>query len=178
MRCTSAFNDIDGMPYDIESLTFGCESCNDEERRCLGSTAIDLDFTNQYNCWHSLCDPIVNYSPTSPLWTSITAPYDLAYCTTVQDACTSMSYSRSSCFLKYRSGDPTTSVSRCLCSPPVISQEFTCSFLQNVSCAQVPAHLEQMSGWTYCDNLEDVLTVPASLVSWVPCSPKRWTRGD
>lgn len=77
-----------------------------------------------------------------------------------------MSNSRFSCYYKWHTGEPTTSVSSCLCAPPVLSQEFTCSFLANISCAQVPAHLNHMSGWTFCDNLQDVITVPGSLVSF------------
>lgn len=82
-----------------------------------------------------------------------------------QEACFSMSNSRFSCYNKWQTGEPTTSLSQCLCSAPVLSQEFTCSFLANISCAQVPAHFDRMCGWTFCDNLQDVITVPSSLVS-------------
>lgn len=163
MPCTSESAHPLSVPSTLNRVAFS--SCNNEERLCLGSTAIDSDFQNDYNCWHSVCDPIINYTPTSPQYSSITAPYDLNYCLTAQAACTQMSASRSQCALEYNSGDPTTSVSSCLCAPPVLSLEYTCSFLQNISCAQVPAHLSQIAGWTFCENLPDVLTVPASVVS-------------
>ena len=128
---------------------------------------MDVDFTNDYNCWHSLCNPIVNYSPTTPTFAPLTASYDIDYCTTAGDACTSMGNSRTLCSLDYRPNDPITSFSACYCAPRVLMLEFTCSFLQNVSCLQVPARTDHMSGWSYCDNVEEVwgTAVPASLVS-------------
>lgn len=148
-------------------------SCNNEQRRCFGATTIDIDFTADYSSWHSYCDPVVIYTPTTPILSPITASYNLDYCTTAKDACLSMAYTRSSCYLAYQSNSALTPYRSCMCAPPVLSQEFTCSFLANISCAQVPAHLDHMSGWTFCDNFEQVLTVPPSLVR-TSCAKRGW----
>jgi hypothetical protein len=140
-------------------------SCNNEERLCLGATIIDYDFVNDYNCWYSICDPIIRNTPKLPPLSSITAPYDVDFRKTANSACIDMKNSRSLCEIEYTSGDPTTSASRCFCSPPVLSLEYTCSFLGNISCGQVPAHFTRMTGWTICNNFDSVLTVPPSVVS-------------
>ena len=155
-------------------LTYAiAHSCNNEQRLCLGATSIDYGYTNDYNCWYSICDPILRHTPTLAPLSSITAPYEVGFCSTAKAACRAMSGSRSLCAIDYTSGEPTTSVSDCLCAPPVLSLEYTCSFLGNISCIQVPAHFTSMSGWTYCDNFADVLTVPPSVVSPSQSSKKR-----
>lgn len=140
-------------------------SCNNEERLCIGATSLDYDFRNDYNCWYSICDHFISHTPSLAPLSSITAPYDVAFCTTARDACREMKNSRSLCQIGYTRGDPTASASSCFCSPPVLSLEYTCSFLGNISCIQVPGHFTRMTGWTLCENFEDVLTVPASVVS-------------
>ena len=143
----------------LQYLTIG--SCNSEERLCLGSDSMDDDFTDDYYSWSSWCDPVVNYTPTTPVLSSITAPYDVSYCLTASSACYSMTASRSGC-----TQSDMASASSCLCAPAVLSLEYTCSVLGNVSCVQVPAHLDQMSGWSYCtNNIEQVLTIPPSLTA-------------
>ena len=140
-------------------------SCNNEERLCLGAKIIDYGFVNYYNCWYSICDPIIRHTPTLPPLSSITAPYNSNFCKTASSACVEMKDSRSLCEIAYTSGEPTTSVSKCFCSPPVLSLEYTCSFLGNISCLQVPAHFTRMTGWTICSNFDSVLTVAPSVVS-------------
>ena len=136
------------------------DSCNSEERLCLGNDIVDNDFTDDYYSWSSWCDPVVNYTPTTPVLSPITAPYNEFYCLTASSACYSMTASRSGC-----TQSDVASASSCLCAPAVLSLEYTCSVLGNVSCIQVPAHLDQMSGWSYCNDIEQVLTIPPSLTA-------------
>lgn len=140
--------------------------CNNEERLCLGNDELDKDFMTASSLWHSWCDPIVNYSPTTPIISSITAPYSPSYCRTASSACYSMIVSRNRCTGDGSDSDSNLlSVSSCLCAPEVLSMEFTCSVLGNVSCIQIPGHLDQMSGYRYCSNINQVLTLEPSLTA-------------
>lgn len=146
-------------------------SCNNEERLCLPQSAsqIDAGFIDDYSSWHKWCDPVVLYHPTTPVLSSITVTYDANACPAASTACLQMFYSRSQCQLTGQIDD-ITAQSSCLCAPAVLSLEYTCSVLGNVSCLQIPAHLESMTGYSYCSNIRQVLTVPQSLVSSEPSS--------
>ena len=105
------------------------------------------------------------YTPTTPVLSSISVSYDPKECSAASTACERMSYSRSQCLLTGKTSD-TSAYSSCLCDPAILSLEYSCRVLGNVSCLQVPAHLDQMTGYSYCDNINEVLTVPESLVSF------------
>jgi hypothetical protein len=108
----------------------------------------------------------VIYTPTTPILSSITVSYDPDACPAASTACGQMDYSRSQCLLTGHTSD-TTAFSSCLCNPAILSLEYTCSVLGNVSCLQVPAHLDSMTGYSYCNNINDVLTIPESLVGFL-----------
>lgn len=139
-------------------------SCNSEQRLCLGNNEVDIHFEQPLSIWHSECDDKVNYSPTTPVLSSITASYDVNVCRTVDLECESLTRERVACTQTYVEGQEAVLTS-CLCAPPVLSLAYSCSVLGNVSCIQAPAHLTQMAEYGHCANLMNVLTIPDSVVS-------------
>ena len=139
--------------------------CDSEERLCLGNGAEpDPHLSQEVSIWHSECDPIINYTPTTPIISSITASYNLDYCLTADQNCESLTQQRDVCTDDYDQG-PAASLTSCLCQPPLLTLAYECSILGNVSCIQVPAALSNMAEYGKCSNLNAVLTLPPSVVS-------------
>jgi hypothetical protein len=139
--------------------------CDSEERLCLGTgELVDSHLSQQVSFWHSECDDKVNYTPTTPIISSITASYNIDYCNTVKLNCNSLTQERVLCDNIYQTG-PAASLTSCLCQPPLLTLAYDCSILGNVSCIQVPAALTNMAEYEHCSNLNAVLTLPPSVVS-------------
>lgn len=150
--------------------------CNSEERLCLGTgQQIDQQLSNQVSIWHSECDPHLAYTPTTPVQSSITASYSTQACSSAKASCSQLTNARVSCTQNFQSGNE-ASLTSCLCQPGLLTLAYGCSVLGNVSCIQVPAYLTQMAEYGHCSNLQQVLTIPASLVSSpykiMPCSSR------
>ena len=140
--------------------------CDSEERLCLGSGAEpDPHLSNEVSVWHSECDPIINYTPTTPVISSITASYNVNYCLTVDQNCESLTQQRGICTNEYDQSSAAASLTSCLCQPPLLTLAYDCSILGNVSCIQVPAALSNMAEYGHCSNLNAVLNLPPSVVS-------------
>lgn len=139
--------------------------CNSEERLCLGTgQQIDQYLSNQVSIWHSQCDPRLAYTPTTPVQSSITVSYSTQACSSAKASCSKLTNVRVSCTQNFQSGQE-ASLTSCLCQPALLTLAYGCSVLGNISCIQIPAQLTQMAEYGHCSNLQQVLTIPTSLVS-------------
>jgi hypothetical protein len=128
-------------------------SCENEQRLCLGNDDIDGYFQPEIETWHSLCDGKISFTPTTPPLWSITASYNVDFCTTVFSSCESASQVAEDCAIS-NTGQQYLS---CFCQPSVLSMEYTCEFLGNTSCVQTSAALTNLAAYGYCTNLLAVL---------------------
>jgi hypothetical protein len=131
-------------------------SCESEWRLCLENDDFDGDAQEDVSLWNSACDAQITFSPTTPVLSTVTATYDDQYCTTAAAACDRDKTALEACSISYL-GQDATKYSSCFCAPPVLSDAYTCGFLGNVSCRQVPATLTNLVEYTYCDNFMSVL---------------------
>ena len=70
--------------------------------------------------------------------------------------CQSGQYSQQECHSSYPKQP--VSFSSCFCEPALLSMDYTCLYLQNVSCFSTPAALTNLAGvYPYCTNLFQVL---------------------
>jgi len=143
---------------------FGCES---EERLCVGNSDPDPSIQTGIDQWHSICDGRISFTPTTPPISSVTAPYDDKYCLTAESACASVADANSACSISYAGKSQSKIYSSCLCQPSILSLEYTCAFLGNISCQQTSAALSNLPDYRFCSNLVSVLggnngTGPAS----------------
>ncbi|KIW13498.1 hypothetical protein PV08_08686 [Exophiala spinifera] len=141
--------------------------CESEYRLCLLNDYFDGDAQNLISLWNSACDDAITFSPTTPVLSTLTSTYDVGYCTTAQSACAVEEVALSSCSVNYLGKDD-QKFSSCFCAPSFLSAQYTCGFLGNVSCQQVPATLTNLVGYSYCSNFMSVLggssgSVPASV---------------
>jgi hypothetical protein len=130
----------------------------------LGSEGIDGYILS---VWHSICDNSISFTPTTLPLSTITALYNEDYCTTAFSSCASVSYELGQCQLSY--GSVGSTVLSCLCQPKILSLEYTCDFLGNISCQQISAALTNMVAYPYCTNLLSVLgPAAASALTTLP----------
>jgi hypothetical protein len=134
-------------------LKLKIHSCDSEERLCLGSDVNDGSFQTYIRSWHSACDDVITFSPTTPALSSITVPYDPKFCNTVLSSCARASISAAGCDGSYTGQQ----YSSCICQPPLFSLQYTCEFLGNTSCLLTTAALTGMAAYGLCPNLVDVL---------------------
>lgn len=133
----------------------------------MGNEGIDGYILSDISVWHSICDNKISFTPTTPPLSSITAPYNGDYCTTAFSSCVSVSYELGQCQLSY--GSIGSTVLSCLCQPKILSLEYTCEFLGNISCQQMSAALTNMAAYPYCTNLLSVLgPAAASALTTLP----------
>lgn len=68
-----------------------------EQRLCLGSLIEDGQMQSEVNIWHSACDSIVNFTPTTPPISTITASYSVDMCHSIGNECASASLADERC---------------------------------------------------------------------------------
>lgn len=110
----------------------------------------------ELSLWNSACDDQVTFAPTTPPLSTLATTYDEQFCTSAAQACQVGEQALSSCSISYLGKDD-KAYNSCACAPPVLSAQYTCGFLGNVSCLQVPATLTNLVQYTYCDNFLSVL---------------------
>ncbi|KAF2098859.1 hypothetical protein NA57DRAFT_56497 [Rhizodiscina lignyota] len=130
---------------------FDCES---EQRLCFGNGDLDNTAEQFVDTWHSACDKKITFTPTTPSVSSITASYNVQYCTTMFAACASASIANQACESSFTI--PSERVS-CFCQAPLLANEYTCAYLGNVSCIQTEAALSRIPGYSICPNFESVV---------------------
>jgi hypothetical protein len=131
-------------------------SCGSEERLCYGNNNLDGGYKSELQLWNSACDDKITFSPTTPVLSSLTATYDEQYCTSAASACQDGEAGLQACSISYL-GKDVQKYSSCYCAPSLLSAEYTCGFLGNTSCEQIPATLTNMVQYKYCDNFLEVL---------------------
>lgn len=141
-------------------------SCESEYRLCLGNNDFDGEEQELLSIWNSACDNVVTFTPTTPALSTLTATYDDQYCTTAYSACEAAAADQQACSASYL-GKDVQKFSSCFCAPPILSEGYTCGFLGNVSCRQVPATLTNLPEYPFCDNFMQVLgTAGPGNVRW------------
>jgi len=110
--------------------------------------------------WHSVCDSYINFVPTTPVLSSLTATRNNNFCRSdVVHNCLSASASNEQCIPL---ADTSSALSSCLCQPPLILNLYTCLFLGNASCqAGTSAALTNIPLYTFCSNAPEVVVAAA-----------------
>ena len=135
-------------------------------RLCYGNGDLDELMQSELAIWNSGCDSILTYSPTTPALSSVATTYDVQYCTTAASACQAGLDAIQSCSINYL-GQPQP-YSSCNCQPSLLSAEYTCGFLGNVSCEQIPGTLTNLAQYNLCTNFMQVLGGSSGSVSADP----------
>ena len=131
-------------------------SCESEQRLCYGNDNLDQLMQSELEIWNSACDSKITFSPTTPVLSSLASTYDEQYCTSAASACQIGVAGLQSCSISYL-GKDAQKYSSCYCAPSLLSAEYTCGFLGNASCMQIPATLTNLIQHKYCDNFMSVL---------------------
>lgn len=131
-------------------------SCESEMRLCSGNTDLDGDMQAELQVWNSACDREISFSPTTPILSSLTTTYDAEFCTSVASMCQVGEVELQSCSISYL-GKDIQKWSSCYCAPSLLSAEYSCNFIANISCLATPATLTDMEQYGYCDNFLSVL---------------------
>lgn len=113
--------------------------------------------------WHSVCDTYINFTPTTPVLSSLTATRNNNFCRSdVIHNCLSASASNEQCSPL---ADNPSAHSSCLCQPPLILNFYTCLFLGNASCqVGTTAALTNIPLYTFCSNAPEVIAT--ATVCW------------
>ncbi len=81
-------------------------------------------------------------------------------CESVADACAIELNLASSCDLAFKG----TALSSCFCQPSILSLQYTCGVVGNVSCEFTSAEFTNLPAYALCKNLYSVLgTLPPSV---------------
>ncbi len=92
--------------------------------------------------------------------------YDAAYCVyTVRAACASAKMSHANCNAQYTG----SAYSSCSCQPELLSLDYTCLYLGNVSCLLTDVALTNIAAYSGCENGPSVLDSLTANVSSLPC---------
>ena len=140
------------LPYHSQSLTY--LSCESEQRLCYLGDDVDADIFSGLAIWHSACNSHLSFTPTTPPVSTLSTTYDANYCAvTVKSACNAAEMSQANCNAQYTG----TAFSSCFCQPEILSQQYTCLYLGNVSCILTDAALTSIPAYSYCQNAPSVL---------------------
>ena len=134
--------------------------CESEQRICFGNDRLDPVFETGISVWHSICDPLITFTPTTAPISTIVRTWDPDVCTTAHSACDKQNALISSCS-DHSKG---TAFFPCVCQPSILSLQYTCEFIGNVSCLLTSAATTNMAAYHFCSNLPAVLgSAPASV---------------
>jgi hypothetical protein len=142
---------------EFEDIAHRISSCNDEERICQGSPALDSMFQSMAADWHSGCDGHGSFTPTTPSLSTIPASLSrpVLGCPDVQSACNIWGALQTSCSLSYYTS--LAQLSSCNCVPQMLSLNYACEFVGNASCLHTSAALTNLVLSGFCTNFDAVL---------------------
>jgi hypothetical protein len=128
--------------------------CESEDRLCLFSYDLDDEWQEVASSWHILCDTYNTFSPTTPPLSTLTTTQLDESCENCEEACKSDQASMDKCttFLP-----DVTKFSSCTCEPDILSWDYTCFYLGNISCLATGGTISNLYGYTYCDNFAEVI---------------------
>jgi hypothetical protein len=126
--------------------------CDSELRVCLGNGDIDGAFQPELMSWHSVCDGKLSATLTTPPISSITASFNVDFCTTIFSSCQSMEYELQKCSLSYTR----QKYSSCICQSKLYSLEYTCEYIGNTSCVRTTAAVTDIVLYSYCSDFSQV----------------------
>jgi hypothetical protein len=122
-------------------------------RLCFGNDDYDNVIEDAVSDWHTGCDEYMAASVTTPVISTITSAVDnVAACTSMLSACATLSAEVEKC-----EAGIAASASACICAPKVISAEYNCEFVGNVSCVQTSGVLSEMVAYSFCSNFQSVI---------------------
>jgi hypothetical protein len=104
--------------------------------------------------WHDGCDDHISFTVTTPPLATITASYNPNFCSNLVTWCASGSSEVERCDTAYSAHAERSS---CLCAPELLSLEYSCLYVGNVSCVQTSAALSNIAAYNYCSNFQSVI---------------------
>ena len=126
--------------------------CDNEDRLCQGNPAPDMFYSHYVDDFHSICDQYTSFPFTVPPVSSLTTTIQPGHCTPFVSACASGTQFDLACSQSYTGPQ----LDDCLCAPEVLSLQYTCLYLGNVSCRGVPAALSNIPGWGVCSGYSTI----------------------
>ncbi|KAK3368816.1 hypothetical protein B0T24DRAFT_630702 [Lasiosphaeria ovina] len=140
---------------DFFNSMFECES---ELRLCFLGKRLDSTIENVVEEWHQACDKYAAATMTTPPVSTIasTMQRNDDFCLTdVVSACQSALIGLSRCS---NSMPDATQFSSCTCQPQLLSNAYTCEYLQAVSCMHASDFaVSDMVFYSLCDNFASVI---------------------
>ncbi|KAK0718019.1 hypothetical protein B0T26DRAFT_676243 [Lasiosphaeria miniovina] len=140
---------------DFFNSMFECES---ELRLCFLAKNLDSTIENAVEEWHQACDKYAAVTLTTPPVSTIasTMQRNDDFCLTdVVSACQSALIGLSRCS---NSMHDATQFSSCTCQPQLLSNAYTCEYLQTVSCMHASNFaVSDMVFYSLCDNFASVI---------------------
>jgi len=137
-------------------------SCENEFRECFENDDYDSSAQQLLSIWNEGCDGFVSFTPTTPPLSTLSTTYNDDACTSVYSSCASWSYAIEECSSSFPS--VTRSQISCACQARILSLAYSCEFIGNETCEQVPAALSDVFGYSFCPGFTS-LFASASLVS-------------
>jgi hypothetical protein len=134
----------------LDSIT-GCEN---EENLCYMDNAVDSSWLSTLAEWHTICDTYITFSPTTIPLSTLTTTWSQGDCEEMITACASALASIDKCSTDQ---SDITSLSSCLCTPDIMSWDYTCSYLGNISCYETGATLSELPEYSLCENFAEVI---------------------
>ena len=129
-----------------------CYSCENERRFCLGMNNFGFGM-DLLDIWHEKCDAKITFEPTTPILTSY-SQIDLNICSSVWDGCVTESAGRAKC--RSYTTDKSALLS-CMCRTQILAAAYTCSYIGNVSCLEIPGALSDVRGYSYCTDFSSIV---------------------
>jgi hypothetical protein len=131
-------------------------------RLCFESDEMDPSFESGLSQWHTLCNALSFFAPTTPSISSITTYYDYNNLCD-GEACATAKLLFDSCAGTFTDDARYTS---CICAPSFLTLDYSCEYLGNTSCEGIPATLSNLIGYG-CSNFPAVLSEIVSFeLSW------------
>jgi hypothetical protein len=125
-------------------------SCESEYRLCAEGYEFDSNFTGTaglYALWHSACDNVITYSPTTPVLTSLSLTFDPLNCLSAQSYCQDFGVLTDDC-----SATITGSIElqSCMCQASVLDLASRCEIDGSVSCLFKTPTLTNLYSYQNC----------------------------
>jgi hypothetical protein len=109
-------------------------SCESEFRICVQGYEYDSEFEGPqglFALWHSACDGVISYTPTTPPITSLSVTGGVDACLTAESNCVAFGSFTDSCTSTY---SLSVELRHCFCQPAILDLASRCEVDGSVSC--------------------------------------------
>jgi len=138
-------------------------SCKSEFRICIEGFVYDSDFEGPnglFGLWHSACDDVLTYVPSTPAITSLSLTFDPANCLSAESFCQNFGALTDACTVS-----SANELQSCLCRVTVLDLASRCEIDGSISCAfRVPTTTNLFS-YKHCGGLKGSTAVSPSMIS-------------